>query len=33
MLAEVSGCLGLMTDAKKYAEKYLEHDPDGILRD
>lgn len=28
-LAEVSGCLGLMNDAKKYAEKYLELDPDG----
>lgn len=28
-LAEVSGYLGLMNDAKKYAEKYLELDPDG----
>jgi len=28
-LAEVSGFLGLMNDAKKYAEKYLELDPDG----
>jgi len=29
-LAEVSGYLGLMNDAKKYAEKYLELDPDGL---
>ncbi|NLY78435.1 MAG: tetratricopeptide repeat protein [Lysinibacillus sp.] len=28
-LAEVSGCLGLMSDAKKYAEKYLEIEPNG----
>ena len=29
MLAEVSGCIGLMHDAQKYAEQYLEMDPDG----
>ena len=29
-LAEVSGCLGIMSDAKKYAEKYLSMQPDGI---
>ncbi|WP_332648636.1 tetratricopeptide repeat protein [Lysinibacillus sp. 54212] len=30
MLAEVSGCIGLMHDAKKYAEKYLELEPNGM---
>lgn len=30
MLAEVSGYIGLMHDAKKYAEKYLEIEPDGM---
>lgn len=30
MLAEVSGCMGLMHDAKKYANQYLEMDPDGM---
>ncbi len=29
-LAEVSGCLGIIHDAKKYAEMYLEMDPDGL---
>lgn len=28
-LAEASGSIGLMRDAKKYAEKYLEMEPDG----
>lgn len=30
LLADVSGCLGLMRDAKKYAEQYLAQEPDGI---
>lgn len=30
VLAEASGCLGMMGDAKKYAEKYLEQAPNGI---
>lgn len=30
MLAEVSGCMGLMHDAKKYADKYLAQAPDGV---
>lgn len=30
-LAEVSGCIGLMHDAKKYAEKYLEIEPNGYF--
>ncbi len=29
-LSEVSGCLGIVHDAKKYAEMYLEMDPDGF---
>ena len=29
MLAEVSGCIGHIHDAQKYAEKYLEMEPDG----
>ena len=29
-LAEVSGCLGIAHDAKKFAEMYLEMDPDGF---
>ncbi len=29
MLAEVSGCIGHITDAQKYAAKYLEMEPDG----
>ena len=29
-LSEVSGCIGLVHDAKKYAEMYLEMDPDGL---
>ncbi|MFY3791782.1 tetratricopeptide repeat protein [Ureibacillus sp. MALMAid1270] len=29
-LAEVSGCLGMVYDAKKYAEMYLEMDPEGF---
>lgn len=30
LLADVSGCLGLMRDAKKYAERYLDQEPDGV---
>ena len=30
VLAEASGCLGLMGDAKKYAQKYLDVAPDGV---
>ena len=30
LLADVSGCIGLIHDAKKYAEKYLELEPDGM---
>ncbi|MEO4054527.1 tetratricopeptide repeat protein [Solibacillus sp. CAU 1738] len=30
LLADVSGCIGLVHDAKKYAEKYLELAPDGM---
>lgn len=30
MLAEVSGCMGMLHDAKKYASKYLEMAPDGM---
>lgn len=30
MLAEVSGCIGLMHDAQKYAQAYLDHEPDGM---
>ncbi|WP_042476557.1 tetratricopeptide repeat protein [Bacillus ndiopicus] len=30
LLADVSGCLGLMSDAKKYAEQYLAQEPDGM---
>lgn len=30
-LAEVSGCLGLIHEARKYAEKYLEMEPDGYF--
>nr|WP_106780904.1 tetratricopeptide repeat protein [Lysinibacillus timonensis] len=29
-LAEVSGCIGMVHDAKKYAEMYLQMEPDGI---
>ncbi|KGR80016.1 tetratricopeptide repeat protein [Ureibacillus manganicus] len=29
-LSEVSGCLGLVHDAKKYAEMYLDMDPEGL---
>lgn len=29
-LAEVSGCLGMVYDAKKYAEKYLDMEPEGF---
>lgn len=30
MLAEASGCIGLMGDAKKYAQQYLDNCPDGM---
>ena len=30
MLAEVSGCMGMLHDAKKYATKYLEMSPEGM---
>jgi len=30
MLAEVSGCMGMLHDAKKYAMKYLEMAPEGL---
>ena len=30
VLAEASGCIGLMGDAKKYAQKYLEKAPTGV---
>lgn len=30
LLADVSGCLGLIHDAKKYAEQYLEQEPEGM---
>lgn len=30
VLAEASGCIGLMGDAKKYAQKYLDIAPDGV---
>ncbi|SOC17074.1 tetratricopeptide repeat protein [Ureibacillus xyleni] len=29
-LAEISGCIGLMRDAQKYAEMYLQMEPDGM---
>lgn len=29
-LAEISGYIGMMQDAKKYAEKYLKMEPDGV---
>lgn len=29
-LAEISGCIGMMRDAKKYAEQYLQMEPDGM---
>lgn len=30
MLAEVSGCMGLMHDAQKYAQMYVNQEPDGM---
>ncbi|MER2107733.1 MAG: tetratricopeptide repeat protein [Solibacillus sp.] len=30
MLAEVSGCMGLMHDAQKYAQMYVDQEPDGM---
>lgn len=30
MLAEISGCMGIMSDAQKYANQYLSMDPDGM---
>lgn len=30
MLAEVSGCMGLMHDAQKYAQMYLDQEPEGM---
>ena len=30
VLAEASGCIGLMGDAKKYAQKYLDKSPNGV---
>ncbi len=30
MLAEVSGCIGMIHDAKKYALMYLEMEPEGM---
>lgn len=33
MLAEISGCLGLIHDAKKYAAQYLEIEPDGAYNE
>lgn len=29
-LAEVSGCMGIVSDARKYAEMYLQMEPDGL---
>ncbi|RKJ61250.1 tetratricopeptide repeat protein, partial [Butyricicoccus sp. 1XD8-22] len=28
--AEVSGCMGIVSDARKYAEMYLQMEPDGL---
>ncbi|MEG0471154.1 MAG: tetratricopeptide repeat protein [Solibacillus sp.] len=33
MLAEISGCLGVMHDAKKYAAQYLEMEPGGAYNE
>ena len=33
LLAEVSGCIGMMADAQKYASKYIELEPSGMYLD
>ncbi len=32
-MAEVSGCVGMIQDAKRFAEQYLQKEPDGAYAD
>ncbi|UZN01209.1 hypothetical protein OL548_32730 [Lysinibacillus sp. MHQ-1] len=32
-MAEVSGCVGIMQDAKRFAEEYLQLEPEGAYAD